>query len=172
MHDTHQANRVARPWWIGLGVALMGALWIHGASGIASTTGYVGLGPEAIVFVEGIGLTLLGLILIVQALRGTFTAVAPEDADGDGDADADASAAPASRQALLLALAGMGVPLLTMRWLGFPLTAMLAFTLVARAFGSPRTGRDLVVGALLGSLTWFVFSRLGIGLGAFLPLPG
>jgi putative tricarboxylic transport membrane protein len=153
---------VTRPWWLGLVVAIMGCVWLNGARGIASTTNYVGLGPAAIVVAVGIGLTLLGIILIVQALRGDLPAEAAE-----GNADA-----PPSRPAFLMALAGVCIPLATIRWLGFPLSAMLAFTLVTHAFGSRRTLLDLAIGAILASAAWFGFSRLGISLGGFLPLLG
>jgi putative tricarboxylic transport membrane protein len=135
----------------------MGALWLNGARSIASTTNFIGLGPSAIVTAVGLGLTLLGILLILQALRG-----------GLGAQEEGA----ASRSAFLLAVAGTGVPLVTMRWLGFPLTAMLAFTFVTHAFGSRRTLLDLAVGFALGSAAWLGFSRLGISLGGFLPLAG
>jgi len=151
-----------RPWWLGLLVLIMGCVWLNGARGIASTTNYVGVGPAAIVVAVGIGLTILGFILIVQALRGDLVAVTE-----DGFEDA-----PPSRPAFLMALAGVCIPLLTIRWLGFPLSAMLAFTLVTHAFGSRRTLLDLAIGAVLSSAAWFGFSRLGISLGGFLPLLG
>ncbi|MGX1790075.1 tripartite tricarboxylate transporter TctB family protein [Bosea sp. NPDC055332] len=163
MPNAEKAQRQARqhkPWWLGLALAIMGALWLNGARGIASTTSYIGLGPAAIVLAVGLGLTILGIILILQALRGEFAAV-------DDEAEA-----PPSRAAFMLALAGVAIPLLTMRWLGFPLTAMLAFTLVTHGFGSRRTALDLAIGFVLGSAAWFGFSRLGISLGGFLPLIG
>jgi putative tricarboxylic transport membrane protein len=153
---------VTRPWWLGLVVLIMGCVWLNGARSIASTTNYVGVGPAAIVVAVGVGLTLLGVILIVQALRGDLVAAVEE-----GHADT-----PPSRPAFLMALAGVCIPLLTIRWLGFPLSAMLAFTLVTHAFGSRRTLLDLAIGAVLASAAWFGFSRLGISLGGFLPLLG
>lgn len=149
-----------RPWWLGLAILVMGAVWLNGARGIASTTNYVGVGPAAIVLVVGLVLVLLGFLLTVQALRGQL---APSDEDEE---------APFSRPAFLTALAGICVPLLTIRWLGFPFSAMLAFTLVTHAFGSRRTLLDLAIGAGLASLSWLGFSRLGISLGPFLPLLG
>ena len=163
MPGTEQAGSRAprrRPWWLGLALAVMGALWLNGARGIASTTNYIGLGPAAIVLAVGLGLTVLGTLLMLQALRGEF-----------GTVDEEAEAPP-SRQSLLFALAGVAVPLLTMRSLGFPLTAMLAFALVTHAFGSRRTILDLLIGFALGSAAWFGFSGLGISLGSFLPLIG
>ncbi len=158
--DGRDASRWSRPWWLGLGVFVMGALWLNGARGIASTTNYIGVGPAAMVLAVGVGLAVLGVILIVQALRGELAPALEEGAETE---------APPSRTAFLMALAGVAVSLLTIRWLGFPLTAMLAFALVARAFGSRRLLLDLAIGALLASAAWFGFSRLGISLGAFFP---
>lgn len=157
---TNSAAAGGRPWWLGLAILVMGAVWLNGARGIASTTNYVGVGPAAIVLVVGIVLVLLGFLLTLQALRGQL---APSDEDEE---------APFSRPAFLTALAGICVPLLTIRWLGFPFSAMLAFTLVTHAFGSRRTALDLAIGAALASLSWLGFSRLGISLGPFLPLLG
>ncbi len=150
-----------RPWWLGLAILVMGAVWLNGARSIASTTNYVGLGPSAIVIAVGLVLVLLGFLLIMQALKGQL---APPSGDEEE--------APFSRPAFLMALAGVGVPLLTIRWLGFPFSAMLAFTLVTHAFGSRRTLLDLAIGAGLASLAWLGFSRLGISLGPFFPLLG
>ncbi|RYE30393.1 MAG: tripartite tricarboxylate transporter TctB family protein [Hyphomicrobiales bacterium] len=149
-----------RPWWLGLAVLVMGALWLNGARGIASTTNYVGVGPAAIVLVVGLVLVLLGFLLTVQALRGQLAPSGDEEEE------------PFSRPAFLTALAGVCVPLLTIRWLGFPFSAMLAFTLVTHAFGSRRTLLDLGIGATIASLAWLGFSRLGISLGPFFPLLG
>lgn len=161
MKNDSAAAGGGRPWWLGLAILAMGALWLNGARSIASTTNYVGVGPAAIVVVVGLGLVLLGFLLTVQALRGQL---APSREDEEE--------APFSRPAFLTALAGVCVPLLTIRWLGFPLSAMLAFTLVTHAFGSRRTLLDLGIGVALASLAWLGFSRLGISLGAFLPLLG
>jgi putative tricarboxylic transport membrane protein len=158
--EAQPRERRSRPWWLGLALAIMGALWLNGARGISSTTNYIGLGPAAIVLAVGLGLLVLGVLLILQALRGEFAAV-------DHEAEA-----PPSRTGFLLALAGVAIPLLTMRWLGFPLTAMLAFALVTHGFGSRRTALDLGIGFVLGSAAWLGFSRLGISLGGFLPLIG
>lgn len=141
------APGAGRPWWLGLAILVMGALWLNGARSIASTTNYIGVGPAAIVLAVGLGLVLLGFLLILQALKGQL---AP--------AGEDEEEAPFSRPAFLMALAGVGVPLLTIRWLGFPLSAMLAFTLVTHAFGSRRTLLDLGIGALIASLAWLGFS--------------
>ncbi|MBB3769455.1 putative tricarboxylic transport membrane protein [Angulomicrobium tetraedrale] len=151
-----------RPWWIGLAVLAMGLVWIYGATSIQSTTAFVGMGPEVMVAAVGVGLVVLGVLLLVQIRQGvTFRPQEEENADAD---------APPSRRAFLLSLAGVALPLATIRWLGFPLTAAVGFTLVTHAFGSHRTLFDLAVGAALGGGAWFMFSKLGIDLGPFLPL--
>ncbi|MGO4706142.1 tripartite tricarboxylate transporter TctB family protein [Microvirga sp. 2MCAF38] len=154
--------RSTRPWWIGIAVLVIGGIWIHGASGISATTKYVGMGPAAMVGAVGAGLVLIGVLLILQVARGeNFNPQEEESADAD---------APPSRKAFLLALAGICVPLVTIQALGFPITAALTFALVTHAFGSRRTVFDLAVGAVIGAGSWFGFSKLGIDLGAFLPL--
>ena len=161
MKNDSVASGGGRPWWLGLAILVMGVLWLNGARSIASTTNYVGVGPAAIVLAVGLGLVLLGFLLIVQALKGELASHSEDEEE-----------APFSRPAFLMALAGVGVPLLTIRWLGFPFSAMLAFTLVTHAFGSRRTLLDLGIGATIASLAWLGFSRLGISLGPFFPLLG
>jgi putative tricarboxylic transport membrane protein len=145
---------------------VLGAVWLYGAGSIASTTNFIGLGPAAAIYGVGAGLVCLGALLLLQELRGTQ----PSEPDQAGDRDANDASSPFSARALGLTLAGISVPLLTMKWLGFPLTALLAFVLVTHGFGSRRTGFDVLVGALLASGVWWGFSRLGIALGPFFPL--
>jgi putative tricarboxylic transport membrane protein len=147
----------SRPVWLGLVVLGMGAVWLNGVSGIAATTNFVGVGPKAMVMVVGVGLVVLGVLLMLQAWRGELV---PESSE------------PPSYRAFLLALAGVALPLATIQWLGFPLTAMASFTLVTHAFGSRRTLLDLCIGFALAAGSWWGFSHLGISLGGFLPFLG
>lgn len=64
------------------------------------------------------------------------------------------------------------MPALAIETLGLPVTAMLSFMLVARAFGSKRIVLDLLVGFVLASLCWLLFGWLGLQLGGFFPLAG
>ena len=132
-----EQTHARRPWWLGLTVIAIGALWLQQGYILPEQDGYAGVGPGAFVEVVGLALILLGLVLIAQISRGmTFE---PQDAE-----NAEAGARP-SAQAFAFAAAGAAVPLLTMRPLGFPLTAMLAFALVTRAFGSRRIAFDCVI---------------------------
>ena len=153
-----------RPWWLGLVVIAIGALWLQQGYILPEQDGYAGVGPGAFVEVVGLALILLGLVLLTQIARGA--SFEPQDAE-----NAEAEARPSYR-ALAFAAAGVAIPLLTMRPLGFPLTAMLAFALVTRAFGSQRIVFDCTIGLLLGLGCWAGFTKLGVTLGGALPLAG
>lgn len=154
----------ARPWWLGIAVILMGCVCLYATTTLPATAQYAAIGPGMFVTVAGGGLLLLGILLLIQIARGErFEAQDAENAAGN---------MPMDKPAFFTALAATIVPALTMEALGLPITAMVSFTLVARAFGSKKTIIDLITGAILGSLCWFLFSRLGLQLGGFLPLAG
>ncbi len=152
----------ARPWWLGVAIVALGLIWLYGAFSLPQTAQYARIGPGLSVTVIGAALVLLGILLLVQIAQGEqFSSQDSEDAAAD---------APADRRALLMAAAAAALPLLTIRHLGFPLTATLSFALVARAFGSTRPVVDLVIGLTLSLVAYFLFAWLGVTLGGFLPL--
>lgn len=154
----------SRPWWLGALVIVLGGICLYGAFSLPQGARYAAIGPGLFVTMAGAGLVLLGLILLVQIARGeTFNPHDSDDACGSEKADT---------AALLTALAAASIPILTIQALGLPITAMLSFTLVARAFGSRRALADTIAGALLGSLSWLLFTQLGLQLGGFLPVAG
>ena len=153
-----------RPWWLGLAVIAIGAVWLQQGYGLPKTGGYAGVGPGDFVMLVGGALILLGLVLTAQIARGA--SFEPQEAES-----AEAGARP-SRRALAFAAAGAAIPLLTMEPLGFPLTAMLSFALVTHAFGSRRIVFDCAIGLALGAICWYGFSKLGVTLGGALPLAG
>lgn len=155
------ASRAARRWWLGLAVMAVGAVWLHGAGSIASTTHFIGVGPAAMVTAVGAGLVFLGALLALQEWQG----LAPRP-------DIEDPAGAFRTHRFLLALAGIGLPMVAMLPLGFPITAMGTFALVARAFGSRRLALDLAIGAVIGGGAWWGFSKLGVNLGKALPLLG
>ena len=153
-----------RPWWLGLLVVAIGALWFAQGMGMPALGGYAALGPGFFVTVVGALLMLMGGILIVQIARGeTFSPQQTENAEAQ---------ARANWPSFLWALAGVAAPLAAMKPLGFPLTAMVAFSLVTRAFGSRRLLLDAAIGLVLGLVAWFGFTRLGVNLGALFPGQG
>jgi putative tricarboxylic transport membrane protein len=116
------------------------------------------------VAVVGLGLMGLGVLLLIQIARGEV--FEPEEAENAVPGQA------MDKRAFFTALLGAIVPALTIETLGLPVAAMLAFMLVARAFGSRRIIMDLVVGFVLAALCWFMFGFLGLQLGGFFPLAG
>ncbi|MCD0503211.1 tripartite tricarboxylate transporter TctB family protein [Bordetella petrii] len=153
-----------RPWWLGLLVIALGAVWLQQGYALPKMGGYAGVGPGDFVMLVGLALIVLGLALVAQIARGdTFVPQEAESAEAD---------APPSRKAFAFAAAGAAIPLLTMKPLGFPLTAMLAFALVTHAFGSRRVLLDCAIGLALGLICWGGFSKLGVTLGGVLPLAG
>ena len=152
----------AKPYWLGALVIALGGVWLYGAASLPQTARYAQIGPGLFLTVIGAALVLLGVLLLVQIVQGEE--FAPQDAE---DASADA---PADWRAFFTATAAAGLPLLTLRHLGFPITAGLSFALVARAFGSSRLLLDLVIGLALGAISYFFFTHLGVSLGGALPL--
>jgi putative tricarboxylic transport membrane protein len=157
-------NTARRPYWLAAIVIALGAVCLWGASSLPAASRYAGIGPGAFPGAIGAGLVALGLLLGFQIHRGER--FEPQEAE-----NADAHA-PVSRKALLLALAAAALPIVTLERLGLPVTAMLVFPLVARSFGSRRLLADLVTGAIVGCLSWWLFDRLGLQLGGFFPPAG
>jgi len=139
----------------------MGGLWLYGASALPQGARYAAVGPGLFVTIAGLGLVILGVLLMVQIWRGER--FEPQDAE-----DAAANS-PMDKRAFLTALVAVALPVLIMQPLGMPLTATLAFALVCRAFGSKRLVMDILIGAALGSIAWYLFTQLGLQLGRFFP---
>jgi putative tricarboxylic transport membrane protein len=150
-----------RPYWIGVGLVLIGAIWLYGGFGLPQGARYAAVGPGLIVTISGAALVLLGIILMLQIWRGE--SFRPQDAE---DAVADAKM---DKRAFFTALVAVALPVAIMSPLGLPFTATLSFVLVANAFGSRRWWLDLLYGAILSCLAWFLFTRLGLQLGRFFP---
>lgn len=161
---TEQSSAAARPYWIGVGLVAIGVVWVHGGLSLPQGARYAAVGPGLVPTLVGAGLALIGIVLCIQIARGErFEAQDAEDA---------AAGAPMERRAFLTALLAVALPVATMRGLGLPLTAAASFALVCRALGSTRPIVDVATGAVLGVVSWFLFGRLGLQLGPFLPLLG
>lgn len=155
------APKPSRPYWIGLGLMVMGAVWLYNAYGLPQGARYAAVGPGLFVTIAGAGLLILGALLMVQIWRGE--SFQPQDAE---DAVADARM---DKRAFLTALVAVALPIATMGPLGMPFTATLSFMLVANAFGSRRWWLDLICGAVLACAAWLLFNQLGLQLGRFFP---
>jgi len=154
----------AKPWWLGVVVVLMGVVCLYSANELANTARYSAIGPGLFVTVAGIGLILLGVLLLIQIARGEkFESQDTENAEGN---------TPMDKRAFFIALAAAFVPVFMINHLGLPITAMVAFTLVTLAFGSKQIVLNLIIGFILGTASWYLFSLLGLQLGEFIPLLG
>jgi putative tricarboxylic transport membrane protein len=139
---------------------VLGAVWLHGALSLPQSATYAIVGPGLVPALIGAGLVVLGGLLALAVARGER--FEPQDVD-----DADATQPP-SRRALWTAVAAGLAPVPVIRPLGFPAGAALAFALTARALGSRRWPVDLLLGLLLGTACWLLFSRvLGLALPGF-----
>jgi putative tricarboxylic transport membrane protein len=155
------ASASPKPYWIGIGLMVLGAIWLYNAAGLPQGARYAAVGPGLFVTVAGAGLLILGAILVLQIWRGeTFEAQDAEDADGASKMD---------KRAFFTALVAVALPIGTMGPLGLPFTATLSFVLVANAFGSRRWWLDVICGLVLASAAWFLFNQLGLQLGRFFP---
>jgi putative tricarboxylic transport membrane protein len=98
-------------------------------------------------------LLILGGILTWQALSGGWRNV-PMDQEGHDSPD---------WAAFMILSAGVILHMVSIGWAGFILASTFLFTLIARGFGSRRLLRDIVIGALLSTAAFFIFT-LGLGL--------
>jgi putative tricarboxylic transport membrane protein len=151
--------RGARPYWIGILVSTLGALWLYGSTSLPQGARYAAVGPGLMVTVAGGALFVLGIILMIQIARGER--FEPQDAE-----DAAANS-PMDPRAFFTALLAAVIPVFALPRIGLPVTAMISFTLVARAFGSKKLLLDLAMGLILGCAAWYLFGMLGLQLGPF-----
>ncbi|AXC48319.1 tripartite tricarboxylate transporter TctB family protein [Paracoccus suum] len=153
-----------KPYWLAAGVALMGAIWLWQGLKLPQTDQYAHIGPGLPVTLVGAALIFLGAILAWQIRQGVrFEAQEAEDVDLD---------AGVSWRSLGLAAVAAAVPMVTMQSLGFVITCIISFWLVARAFRAPRPLLDLLVGAVLSVTAFFLFRKLGVQLGPLAPFLG
>jgi putative tricarboxylic transport membrane protein len=140
---------------VSLVLLALGSFVVYGTGDIAETQGYSQVGPRLFPYLIGIGMTLCGAVLGWQALNGGWRHV-PLD---DGHARPD-------RMSFVILSLGLVLHMLLIGWAGFILASTLLFVLIARGFGSQRALRDLLIGAVLTTAAFLVFTH---GLGLKLP---
>ena len=151
-----------RTWGLPAFAAVLGVAMVAESMGLSLFERYTGLGAGLMVAFVGAGFLVIAALLAWQVAAGV--PFEPEASEGVN------AEAPVSWSGLALAGAAIVLPILTLPWLGFPLGAALAFVCVTRAYGSATLLHDLLIGLALASATWFAFTKLGVQLGAFLPL--
>jgi putative tricarboxylic transport membrane protein len=139
---------------IAAGLIALGVFFAAQTYALPDAPGYAQVGPRLFPNLVAAGLLVCGFLLLRQALSGGFRGVTRTA----GDAVAWHPFAWVS----VGVLAHMAI----IGWVGFIAAAMVLFACVARAFGSKHLVRDIVVGAVLGAVVFFVFTQ-GLGL----PLP-
>ena len=114
---------------------------------------YAKVGPQVMAYVASSLLLALGIGLLVQAWRGSW--VTPEEENQ-----------PLQRKPLGWLLLGLVLNAGLIEPLGFMPASTLLFCCTARAFGSRRPGRDILIGMAFAALAYFGFAEaLGINIG-------
>jgi putative tricarboxylic transport membrane protein len=129
-----------------------------GSFGIPFGAGYDQIGPRFFPSVVAAGLTLLGSVLAVAALRAKGLRPAAAEAANSGIS--------ANRRALGFLAAALLLNLILLERAGFVVASSALFWLAARGFGSERPVRDAVIALLLSLLVYAAFTQ---GLGLTLP---
>ncbi len=140
---------------VALGVIVLGIVVGYETTQISLSPGYSKVGPKAFPTIDAIALIGLGLLLLWQAWTGAWVG---EDEEGSGPPDWPA-----------LGWLGFGLVfnVAAIEFLGFILASTVLFASVARAFGSRKPVRDLIIALVFAGVVYFGFARvLGINMGA------
>ena len=124
-------------------LAGLAAVLVWDARGLQSTSMY-GMGPEAMPIVVAIGLALLAIGNLADALRGNLPA--------RESADPVPVVLILAGLALLIAIIGLGG--------GFILATSALFVTTSAAFGRRAIGIDAVIALVMSTLIYLAFDRL------------
>jgi putative tricarboxylic transport membrane protein len=122
---------------------------------IPADGGYSAVGPRFAPMLVGIGLLVIGLLLLRQALAGGWRDMPPPPDE------------PLHAPAFGWIAGGLAVQMAIIALVGFTIASTLLFVAVARGFGSRRLAHDAIVGAVLAAAVFLFFTRvLGLSLPA------
>lgn len=142
---------------VGVFVAALGLLCLWQASIIPATPLYAQVGPKFVPYLVGGLVVLIGAGLVVQALRGGWSAGMEEVRD----------APPTNWRAIGLVGAGLVANLVLIDTLGFVFAATVQFALVSAGFGSRNLLRDVLIGLVVALGAFLAFDKLlGVDIGA------
>lgn len=141
---------------VAAGVVALGALVTWGSFHLPTGGGYAQVGPGVVPRIVGIGILALGSWLLHEALSGGFRGL-------DEEAEARLPMHWAAFGWVSASLLAYGV---LIERLGFILSSVLLFLLVARGFGSRRWLLNSASGAVLAIAIYAIFTH---GLGLTLP---
>jgi putative tricarboxylic transport membrane protein len=141
---------------VSAGVLALGAGILWGSFHLPTGGGYAQVGPGMVPRVVGAILLVLGALLAREAFTGGFRGV---------DEEAEVHL-PMDWKAFAWVTGGVWAYGALVEHLGFILSSVILFGMVARSFGSRRWALNVVVGVLLASLIFAIFNY---GLGLTLP---
>ena len=148
--------------FIALGVVAFGIFLMIQTAAIPVSPGYARIGPRVVPWAVSSALVAIGLMLLRDALTGTWW----RSIDGVDDAAKGDESDPFDFAPILWLAIGFGLYLVTIKVAGLPIASTFLFAAGARAFGSIRPVTDLIVGLILGLAIFFGFNY---GLGLSLP---
>ena len=153
------ASAGARRWPIGEIIIAMGVLALAGVvywqtASIPVSPIYAKVGPTVVPTITALGLAVLGVVLLVEALRG-------------GWQSEEERALTVDHAALGWIAAGLILNVLLIVPAGFTVASIIMFVCVARGFGSKKIVRDAAIAAAFALVAYFGFAKtLGINIGA------
>ena len=154
-----RSDRIDRAQYaVAAGLVLAGGYVLYDASTLAPAFSDQPVQPNALPYLVGAALVLLGGLLAVATRRGDL----PSAEEGE-----DIDLTLPSDWATVAKLVGVFVlNILLIEWLGWAITGALLFAGAAWVLGSRRIGLNLVIGAVLSVGTWYGFY---VGLGVPIP---
>ena len=139
---------------IALGVIALAVVIFVQTMSVPVSPLYAKVGPTVFPFITAAGLALLGILLLVEALRGGWQTEEEKEVAPD-------------RPALLWVAAGLVLNVALIVPAGFTIASVIMFVCVARGFGSKAILRDAAIGAAFALIAYFGFAKtLGINIGS------
>lgn len=151
--DRTQPRRSTSATAVGLTTAGLGGFVIQQALSGGYEPSYATVGPGVFPFIVGVGLVLVGLGLVVQALSGSWR-VTWVEAD-----DASATDAPSPLARTLPIGVAFVLDVVLMQPAGFVLASTALFVCVTRAFGSRRLVLDAALGLAFTGAIYVIFTH-------------
>lgn len=138
-------------------VISLGGIILTQVSQIGTGAGFIVIGPRIFPLVVGIGFLILGLLFLLR------TTLIP---DNDLIAEVAAESATTDWSTTALTLLSLVAYASLLHPLGYALATAVFFPVVARILGSSHSGRNVLIGLVLGLAIYLIFTRL---LGVRLP---
>lgn len=139
---------------VALAVLTLGVVVLWQTLAIPVSPIYARVGPTAAPYLSALGLIVMGLALVWEALRGGW------QPDEERDTRQDWAA-------IGWVLLGLALNVATIGPLGFTIASILLFTCVARGFGSTNPLRDALIGLVFALIAYLGFAKaLNINIGS------